>query len=83
MWHKKFDSFISVSFDECFFNMRREMRAETIVVLHGRSCHLWPFYLKLEYVDVFQGTSLISCLMNVHSVVFGLLHGDRRRDRPT
>jgi hypothetical protein len=83
MWHKTFDSFISVSFDECLFTMRREMRAETNVVLNGSSCHFCPFYLKLEYVDVFQETSLISCLMNVHSVVLGLLHSDRRTDRPT
>jgi len=59
------------------------MRAETNVVLHGSSCHFYAFYLKLEYVDVCQGTSLISCLMNVHSVVLGLLRGDRRTDRPT
>ena len=59
------------------------MKAETNVVLNGSSCHLCPFYLKLEYVDVFQEKSLISCLMNVHSVVLGFLHGDRRTDRPT
>jgi hypothetical protein len=83
MWHKTFDSFISVSLDESVFNMIREMRAETNVVLHGSSCHFCPFYLKLEYVDVFRETSLISCLMDVHSMVLGLLHGDRRTDRPT
>lgn len=83
MWGKTFDSFISVSLDEYLFNMRHEMQAETNVVLQRSSCHFCPFYLKLEYVDVFQETSLISCLMNVHSVVLGLLHGDRQTDRPT